>query len=453
MTAPVDHCDHVWALDVGRVRCMLCGVLAHASPTQLEDWRACPRKWKYRRLRRLFPVPDNVWAAFGSRAHLVREHWLRSGIWTAEIAASKEGQCVAAGIDYWPRPGVALGVEIELERVDLLGDGIPWTFKIDDVAPPTHHYDLGDLKTIGRIAYRKTEAELEEDAQRVVYSVWGGPVLRRDTIRSAWSYCQRSPATFAPVTVESRVEHDRQRLAVINNEAREMLLANIRPLDEQDRNRSTCYKYRGHPCAYVDHCLGGIDAIDLDLVGAAPYTPIMSTPLTLADALAAQAAGAAPLPPMPGAAAPVPVPPAPPRVVLTTELEQWVQQCVAAGHPEADVRAKAEAAMAPQVPAAAPVVAAAPAAPQPVIETTIAPQPQNMTERHTEPAPAPATTTRRTRTPKAQASTDASPPSTSTDDRMIAATLAARAVSGPASPALVVEAYFEVLDLLKSGGE
>jgi hypothetical protein len=450
MTAPVDHCEHAWVLDVGRVRCMLCGVLAHASPTQLEDWRACPRKWKYRRLRRLFPVPDNVWAAFGSRAHVIREHWLKSGTWTTEIAESKEGQCVAAGIEYWPRPGVALGVEIELERIELLGGvgDVPWTFKIDDVAPPTHHYDLGDLKTIGQLAKRKTEADLEEDAQRVVYVVWAGPTLRRDTIRSAWSYCQRSPANFAPVMVEGKVEHDRQRLAVINNEAREMLRANIRPLDEQDRNRSTCYKYRGFPCVYAEHCLA--DQNDLDLGAFGAYTlDTMTAPITLADALAAQAA--APLPPMPGAAPALPpVPVAPPRVQLTPELEQWVASCVAAGHPEADVRAKAEAAMAPTPAAApAPAPAAAPVvAPEPTVPTTIAPT--GAGGETPAPTPTTTTTTRRARTPKA--STDAAP-STSTDVRMIAATLAARAVSGPASPALVVDAYFDVLELLAEGSK
>jgi hypothetical protein len=433
-------CSHAWALDLAQVRCMLCGVLAHASPTQLEDWRACPRKWKYRRLRRIYPVQENEWAAFGSRAHVIREHWLRHGTWTEEIAASKEGQCVAAGIEYWPRPGVALAVEVELDKIDLLNDGIPWTFKIDDIAPPTHHYDLGDLKTIGRIQYRKTEKDLEEDAQRVVYSVWAGPVLKLDTIRSTWSYCQRSPADHRPVTVESKVAHDRQRLAVINNDpggARDMLRANIRPLDEQDRNRSTCYKYRGHPCAYVEHCLA--DQNDLDLGAFGAYTlDTMTAPITLADALAAQAA--APLPPMPGAAPALPpVPVAPPRVQLTPELEQWVASCVAAGHPEADVRAKAEAAMAPTpapAPAAAPV-----AAPEPTVPTTIAPTGAGGETQ----AP---TTTRRPRTPKA--STDAAP-STSTDVRMIAATLAARAVSGPASPALVVDAYFDVLELLAEG--
>lgn len=447
MTAPTKpDCDHRWALDVGRVRCMLCGVLAHASPTQLEDWRACPRKWKYRRLRRLYPVPENEWAAFGVRAHHVREHWLRSAVWTEEIAKSKEGQCVAAGISYWPRPGEALGVEIELERVDLLGDGIPWTFKIDDVAASSHHYDLGDLKTIGQLARRKTEADLEEDAQRVVYSVWGGPVLRRDTIRSAWSYCQRSPPNFAPVVVESKVAHDRQRLHVINNEAREMLLANIRPLDEQDRNRSTCYKYRGHPCAYVEHCLADAPINDLDLGGPPLYThESMSTPITLVDALAAQARGS--LPPMPGTAPALPpmptAPSPPPRVQLTPELEQWVAACVAAGHPEAPIRAQAEAAM----------VSAAPTAPvvqQPPVTHAIATLGDAAAQ---EPAPAPApTTTRRTRTPRASADAHTTR-NESADVRMIAATLAARAVSGVSSPAAVVDAYFEVLELLVEGGK
>lgn len=97
--------------------------------------------------------------------------------------------------------------------------------------------------------------------------------------------------------------------------------------------------------------------------------------------------------------------------------------------------------MAP-APAAAPVLAPEPT-PDPVRETTIAP-PQNMTERHTEPAP---TTTRRGRKPKAE---NAAPQST--DVRMIAATLAARAVPGPTDAAAVVDMYFDVLELLSEGG-
>jgi hypothetical protein len=463
-------CDHAWALDIHRgaerVRCMLCGVLAHASPTQLEDWRACNRRWKYRRLRKIFPVPENEWAAFGSRAHVIREHWLKSGTWTAEIAASKEGQCVAAGIEYWPRPGVALAVEVELDKIDLLGDGIPWTFKIDDIAPPTHHYDLGDLKTIGRIEKRKTVDDLIEDAQRVVYSVWGGPILQRDTIRSAWSYCQRSPPNMIPTVVESRVADDRQRLHVINNEsggARDMIAANLRPLDEQDRNRETCYKYRGYPCVYASHCLA--DQNDLDIGGGGLYTSeTMTNPVpTLADALAASAGGAA-LPPMPGAAPALPpIPVAPSRIVLTPELEQWVQSCVAAGHDEATIRPQAEKAMGPSTvvtaqvaaQAVAPVVAVAQPVQQPPVTHAIATlgnpasqEPPPVTGAGGGGAITAPTTTRRTRTPKA---TDAT--TQSVDVRMIAATLAARAVSGPTSAGAVVDMYFDVLELLAEGGK
>lgn len=362
-SASVIECAHEWVPTPSRIPyCSRCGKVAHASPSQREAWDGCPRKWKYRRLKTPEDKP-NKFAEFGTRAHKIREDYLREGTWTPAIAASPEGQCVAAGFGHWVGPGEADAVEVALDNVPMLG--VLWTFRIDSITRFRRRTfaRVEDLKTIGDLANRKSVGDLLTDVQRILYSAWAGLVLLVPEAESEWSYCQRKPPKCETVALTEPTAHSIQRLEAEVDTTINMLEANVRPIEEQDRNLLHCGAFGG--CGFRSRCLRDVRGVDV--LAASLYTPnvsgrraredqTMTTP-TLEDHLRAKAAAnsnttpAVGLPPMPGSDALPPVQPiAPPVLTLPPELEQWVLSCppehqaTARAQAEAEVRRREEAA-------------------------------------------------------------------------------------------------------------
>jgi hypothetical protein len=52
--------------------------IEYVSPSTLETFAACPRKWGWHKLDRL-PKPQNKGAGFGDRVHKQHEGWLAFG--------------------------------------------------------------------------------------------------------------------------------------------------------------------------------------------------------------------------------------------------------------------------------------------------------------------------------------------------------------------------------------
>jgi hypothetical protein len=335
-------CTHVWvdALD-GVPVCTSCGKRAHWSPSSLERADTCERKQGYaaRSARR---DSENPYAAFGVRAHKIRENYLRSSIWTEEIARSPEGRCVASGIPHWPMPkdpGL-VAVELELET-DVMG--VPAQRKIDSVSKFRKgvYARADDLKTTGKVAYAKSVDDLLDDPQRILYAYDIAQITGVPEVGAQWTYCQRDGKAARPVEFDESATLTRERMGdLVLPRARSLVRLRLRSLEEHERNLGACWKYKSL-CEYASHCLKGKDPLALlseSLYTSTEqgYTPVT---ITLADHLAAQASPS--LPPAP-APATIPVPQVPRmtgRMVLAPELETWVEQNAAQGH---DVREQAE---------------------------------------------------------------------------------------------------------------
>ena len=89
------------------------------SPSQIEDFRLCPRKWAFSSVAKL-PRPQSKWAAFGEEVHAVLERWVRDGAAPPDSAAGRvAAQLIRPGWAPGPRaPGVTLeAAEQDCERL------------------------------------------------------------------------------------------------------------------------------------------------------------------------------------------------------------------------------------------------------------------------------------------------------------------------------------------------
>jgi hypothetical protein len=279
------RCDHDWRpRDDGIPQCDRCGRRPHASPSQIETWgrwqleksegldggytreyRGCRRKWKYRRIqpRDDSARPEN--AAFGDRAHKLKEAWTRHGTWTEEIAASPEGKCLAAGLHHFAPPQQAIA-EREVYRPML---GVMWHFKVDETSQwvPGASVLVSDLKTTGNLAYAKTPEQLLDDPQRIVYAADVGESLGVPVVRSRWVYCRRKPPKSVAVEVEERTADTLVRLRVLTEQTvRPMIAANALPLEAFPRDglvTGECERWSRDGCEFKRECLAALDPVDL----------------------------------------------------------------------------------------------------------------------------------------------------------------------------------------------
>jgi len=263
-------CDHEWR-GSPIPRCQRCGRVPHASPSQIETWGrvdpetgryvGCRRKWKYNRLRHE-RVPNPA-AEFGTRTHAILEDWIREGRWTPQIAASKEGRCLAPGLSYFPVPGQGIA-ERSVYRPML---GVVWSIKIDSTSEwiPGQSVLVSDLKTTGNLDYVMTPAQLMTNPQRIVYAAEAGLSLNVPEVRARWVYCRRNKPKAVPVEVCERTDQAVERLRVLTNETvRPMIAANVLPLEAFPRDglvTGECERYGG--CPHKHTCLKDLDPVDL----------------------------------------------------------------------------------------------------------------------------------------------------------------------------------------------
>lgn len=377
-------CTHVWEKRPdGIPQCRLCNKRAHSSPSQLEAADTCLRKWGYAR-RSAQKDAENEYAAFGTRAHKIRENYLRHRIWPSED--TYEVACVRSGLEHWPVPGDPglVAVELELESEVM---GVPFSRKIDSVScyRPREYARADDLKTCSKLDYAKTVEQLEADPQRILYAYDIGELLSVPVVGAQWTYCQRRPPKAKAVEFDEARSITRERMHALMPRVREVVALHLVPLEELPRTLSACRKYRSL-CEYASHCLNGIDPLasfaeSLYTLDASGYTPGERMPTMSTDPLPSLGSvltnAAAALPPIPTAPAA--------RMTLTPELERWVQECAAKGQ---DVRATAEQAMIDRglVPPPAPAPITAPPAPTftPAAPPAPAPAVVPVTVEHTE---------------------------------------------------------------------
>lgn len=218
------------------------------SPSQLDFYRDCKRKWAWRYIAKI-PTAPNQWAALGSAVHRVLEDWLRDG--TPPDRNTEIGAIALSGIKHLPDPGTVKVEgrflwELPEEPFDVQGV-IDWV-QITEAL-------FGDHKTTGDFKWAKTSEDLRSDLQSTIYAAYLIETHNLDAITGRWVY-YRTKGRRASKKVEWQITRAelQEPLENMRTMAREMAKLKAERPDPRslEFNAEACDHYGG--CAFRDNC-------------------------------------------------------------------------------------------------------------------------------------------------------------------------------------------------------
>ena len=305
------RCDHQWffAPPLQLPVCVRCGREPTASPSQVETWRDCQRKWAYSRVREKTEHPS---AAYGTRCHKLLEDWLIKRI--PPPNDTPEGKTVWTGLHLIPTPWTpGLGIEERATPVlggpplaralgledGALGPSVAWDMRKDFRYGYTPDGGgvlvIGDHKTTGDIAkYAKTAETLSTtDPQGIAYTHDSAEHYDVAWVVGQWVYYQRdAKAKAKPVTFSISRQQARERFAKMHvEEVVPMVRARAAPIESLPRNLDACNSYGG--CPYQRECHATITPEESAATLLTQIRGARPMPETPADLLASIAAAAA----------------------------------------------------------------------------------------------------------------------------------------------------------------
>ena len=227
--------------------------MTYVSPSQIQTWRGCKRKWAYSRSR---PRTQNKHAEFGTAMHRELELWLTGQ--RPPDTCTLPGKTALAGLVHLPLPGTC---EVE-KRIDLSIDGVHYIGYADVhwYDPETLCVNVIDHKSCGSFDHCLTEDALETDPQFLVYTM-AGLVQHPEAImaRGQWNYLQRAtntrPGRARPVKATMSAYRIRERfLEMHRQDGVAIASASKDPEDHPREGADTgeCDRYGG--CPYAAEC-------------------------------------------------------------------------------------------------------------------------------------------------------------------------------------------------------
>jgi hypothetical protein len=230
------------------------GVVLSAS--QIGRYDDCKRWWAWEYIEKI-RSPPHPSAELGSRVHTHLEAWLRDATPPAPRdnspfetkAAAIAKRMITTLIKNGVTPGTG-AVErrfwIRSARGLLYTGFIDWSGVLSDIATVTDH------KTSGNLNWAKTEADLHNDIQAVLYAVAAFIGFGTDAVQLFWNYGETKNPERATTRAVKTVVHlpvVAQKFAVIEETAAEMVAhrnANTPPLSFPP-SPSSCGNYGGCP--------------------------------------------------------------------------------------------------------------------------------------------------------------------------------------------------------------
>lgn len=176
----------------------------HLSANQINKWRRCNRAWGFEYLDELVP-PPSLKQAFGSAVHAELEKWLKLGRMPSDTPA---GKVAAQGLHFLPTPRSGLKIEYGFDMAwigDVTLTGFIDCLCLDGVEPSDKNNWKGsgrplviDHKTTSALRYTKTEAELLEDPQAILYAVYTMIAFEAPAVDARWVYYAASNSKGKP---------------------------------------------------------------------------------------------------------------------------------------------------------------------------------------------------------------------------------------------------------------
>jgi hypothetical protein len=174
------------------------------SSSQIERYDLCKRRWglEYIAGRRSPPHPS---AQLGTDIHKQLENWLRTG--TPPNKDIKAGQVATRMLRHLPPPGTGI---VERDFHFTTRNGIHFTGFIDWSGIFEDWPTTIDHKSTSNLQYAKTEADLHNDTQALLYTLAGCEGFGTDSMQLFWNYGCTKGAVAEVRAVKTRV-----RLAVV----------------------------------------------------------------------------------------------------------------------------------------------------------------------------------------------------------------------------------------------
>lgn len=299
------------------------------SPSQINDWLDCPRKWGFGKIDRL-PRPQAASAAFGTVVHDLLEGHLKGGTipfhpgpnpTPVHALISVERFHLAAELAHLATahlpPPNAPGLVVE-GGMDLSpSHGLHrWTGRIDWMWGIHGTVTIGDHKTTSDVkAWGKSAADLRSDVQANVYGKWGldsAHTFPLDSVHLQWTYIQTTKAKIVePVRLILERREVDQRFSEIDQIALDItrIRSDVRSAIELPYESASCGKYGG--CPFQSKCnLSPLERLKSTMSnGSALFDRLANKP---GAAPAANAPHALPMAQPPAPVAPPPPPAAAP---------------------------------------------------------------------------------------------------------------------------------------------
>lgn len=255
------------------------------SASQISNYRDCPRKWWYQSILGL-PTPQNASAALGEAVHGQLEKYLNDG--TPPDTSKPEGRIAEAGLKFLPAPGTVF-TEVPMHGTDrnkkepgaddvplpgamprLVVAGMPVNGYIDVLDVSADSPVVLDHKTTGDLKWAKTESDLREDVQMVLYGSYALDVVASmgvevDTVTVGHIvYLTKGAPLAKPTKVTLTRDHlalERKKIAETVEDMKET--AKARTPNAVPGEASSCNKFGG--CHFKDKCaaIGALSNIEI----------------------------------------------------------------------------------------------------------------------------------------------------------------------------------------------
>ncbi len=141
------------------------GELRHVSASQIITFDRCKRKWVAQKVLCLPEGPPTDALATGTKLHSQMEDYILFG-------RIPEHPSAALAAAYLPPITPEVQSETPLEDPDLLAADVKVKGFIDLLYPIPNGIYIGDFKSTGSLAYAKTEEELAQNTQLMLYAKW-----------------------------------------------------------------------------------------------------------------------------------------------------------------------------------------------------------------------------------------------------------------------------------------
>ena len=222
-------------------------MIPYVSASQITTFRDCARKWYFNKVVGI-STPSTPATELGSAVHEALENYLRDGVAFDE---SEAGGIAQSGAHLLP-DDANVEIELSLESMPLTDSPVEVRGFVDAIYPTRHH--ILDHKTSSNKKYTKTQRELRENVQLILYA---RAYLERapdaDEVTLTHVYYGTRSRWSKRVDVTLTRDEILEKWSRIRTEIEAMITASDAPnASEVSPNRDACSKYGG--CPFAGQC-------------------------------------------------------------------------------------------------------------------------------------------------------------------------------------------------------